>query len=231
MRRTLASVLVAASAWSLISCSDDDTSTPTPSARAGALPTTVDEKCVRSYDAAGLRAQAFALDATVDSIRRHGKQVGLHVTEWFRGGSGDTLTVPGRSAIGGLGDPDAPGSDHDEQGAAYAVGTRLLISGQYADDGGLLVWHCGYTRYWTRDDDASWREVYGASAPLPEGRAEVPYVPVGASDAEIVRLLDAAGLVARVPDVDWPHYVTGVDPPAGTKLPVGAEVEVQIGDG
>ena len=59
----------------------------------------------------------------------------------------------------------------------------------------------------------------------------VPYVPFGASDREIVGLLRAAGLEADVPDVDWPHYVIGVDPPAGTVVPLGSKVQVQIGDG
>jgi len=237
VRRILTSVVVAVTAWSLASCDSDEQAAPSTSSastpRSGPLPTTIETSCVRSYDEAGLRAQAFALDATVDSIRRHGKQVDLHVTEWFRGGSGETLTVRGVGAIGGLGDSGADGDGlASESGPAYAVGTRLLVSGQYADDGSLLVWSCGYTRYWTRTDLAGWRAAFGAtSAPLPDDRTTVPYVPFGASDAEIVRLLEAAGLVAQVPDVDWPHYVTGVDPVAGTELPVGAEVEILIGDG
>lgn len=228
MRLTLAWVLVAATGWSVAACEASEHSAAPPSApRTGALSTTSTESCARPYDRQGLRAQAFAVDATVDSFRRHGQRVELHVTEWFRGGSGETLS------IAGLGDPDAPGRDpSSEWGQPYDVGTRLLISGQYADDGSLLVWHCGYTRYWSRDDLATWRDTFGSSAtPLPDDRTTVPYVPYGASDAEVVRLVEAAGLVAVVPDVDWPHYVTGVDPPAGTVVPLGSEVELRIGDG
>ena len=229
VRCTLASVLVAAlAAWSLTSCDPgDDGTTPQSAPRSGALPTTVAESCARSYDEPGLRAQAFAVDATVDSVRRHGRRVDLHVTEWFRGGSansGDSLTLDG------LGDPASERAS--ELGVPYAVGTRLLVSGQYAADGSLVVWHCGYTRYWSRGDDAAWRDAFGSTAPpLPDGLVAVPYVPFGASDREIVGLLRAAGLEADVPDVDWPHYVIGVDPPAGTVVPLGSKVQVQIGDG
>ena len=225
MRRTLASVLVALAAAFLASCDVAEPSSG-PSPRSGPLPAAPGEGCPGADDEAGLSARAVAVDATVESVRRHGRRVGLHVTEWLRGGSAEALEVAG------LGDPGSETDPAPASGPAYDVGTRLLISGQYAADGSLVVPHCGSTRYWTREELATWREIFGSTAAaLPDDRATVPYVPYGASEREVVRLLASAGLDPVVPDVDWPHYVTGVDPAAGTELPVGAEVEILIGDG
>lgn len=66
---------------------------------------------------------------------------------------------------------------------------------------------------------------------VPSGYTMVPIVRYGRSDATAVRLLEAAGLTAEVPDVDFPHYVTGTVPPAGTPVPAGAVVRLTVGDG
>lgn len=66
---------------------------------------------------------------------------------------------------------------------------------------------------------------------LPAGLVTVPAVRCGVSDAAAIRQLTAAGLVAAVPDVDFPHYVTGTLPPAGSVVQEGASVELQVGDG
>ena len=66
---------------------------------------------------------------------------------------------------------------------------------------------------------------------LPDGLVTVPAVRYGVSDAAAVRQLAAAGLAATTPDVDFPHYVTGTLPPAGSVVEEGAGVELQVGDG
>lgn len=84
-----------------------------------------------------------------------------------------------------------------------------------------------------RSDDAETtiRAIRSSLSVLPVGYAGVPPIVYGTSDQDALVLLKDAGLVGAVPDVDFPHYVTGTDPPAGTVLPVGVEVALQVGDG
>ena len=75
------------------------------------------------------------------------------------------------------------------------------------------------------------RQVAGSLSRIPEGYTAVPYLGFGESDAQGVAALEAAGLEADLPDVNFPHYVTGTTPTAGTVVPMGSIVEIQIGDG
>lgn len=70
----------------------------------------------------------------------------------------------------------------------------------------------------------------GAPSEAPE-RTTVPQIRYGTSVADALRILEEAGLRGHEPDVDWPHYVTGTDPAAGTVVDVGTRVELEIGDG
>lgn len=54
-----------------------------------------------------------------------------------------------------------------------------------------------------------------------------PYVSVGRAKRELER----AGLVGVSPDVQWPHYFVMTRPKSGTKVEVGSEVRLLIGDG
>jgi hypothetical protein len=63
------------------------------------------------------------------------------------------------------------------------------------------------------------------------GYVTVPAISFGRSSEAAVKRLEAAGLVAEVPDVDFPYYVTGTDPAAGTPVPAGSTVGLEIGDG
>lgn len=66
---------------------------------------------------------------------------------------------------------------------------------------------------------------------VPDGWTSVPPIPFGTSDEDALALLGEAGLEGRVPDVDWPHYVTGSSPPPGTVIEEGSVVDLTIGDG
>ena len=65
----------------------------------------------------------------------------------------------------------------------------------------------------------------------PVERTTVPRIEYGTSVDDAMRVLEEAGLRGTEPEVDWPHYVIGTDPEAGTSVPVGSEVRLEIGDG
>jgi hypothetical protein len=66
---------------------------------------------------------------------------------------------------------------------------------------------------------------------LPKGYTSVPFIKFGSSDAEAAQILHRAGLTAELPDVDFPHYVTGTAPTAGSVVRAGSSVRVIPGDG
>lgn len=74
------------------------------------------------------------------------------VHEWFRGGSGDSVTV----------DLAAPGG-FAGRGKDYELGTRLLVSGEPRWGGEALerpiAWSCGFTRYHDVETATAWREA------------------------------------------------------------------------
>ena len=111
--------------------------------------------------------RAFAFDGTVTEIgkgttNRPGSghidfsAVTFAVNEWFHGGSGSTVTIdmldPSRSISESI-DGKAPPS--------YAVGTRLLVSGEPRWGGVPLAdaigWGCGFTRYYDAATADEWR--------------------------------------------------------------------------
>ena len=59
----------------------------------------------------------------------------------------------------------------------------------------------------------------------------MPVIPYGASVDDATETLSAAGLTARSPQVDFPHYVTGTQPEAGLLAAAGMVVRLTIGDG
>ena len=80
-----------------------------------------------------------------------------------------------------------------------------------------------------------------APAPTPAGtptsfpaaprHTTVPHIAYGTSVEKALQRLERAGLHDEEPAVDWPHYVTGTDPDAGTRVEVGSTVLLEIGDG
>lgn len=67
--------------------------------------------------------------------------------------------------------------------------------------------------------------------PIPAGYTAVPDIAFTSSVEKAEQILQAAGLDAHSPEVDWPHYVTGARPTAGTVVPRGSVIELSIGDG
>lgn len=60
---------------------------------------------------------------------------------------------------------------------------------------------------------------------------KVPHIPAYVSVEVAKRRLERVGLVGVEPDVDWPHYFVNTRPKAGTRVEVGSEVRLLIGDG
>lgn len=75
------------------------------------------------------------------------------------------------------------------------------------------------------------REVRTSLRLLGEGQTAVPPLRYGTADDDALAALAAAGLEGRIPEVDFPHYVTVSEPPAGTVVPIGSVVDLQVGDG
>jgi hypothetical protein len=129
----------------------------------GALPWGAVEDCVQSYSPEAVAGRAFAFDGTVTAIgpaatNRPGAELSLaavtfRVHEWFRGGAGETVTVDmdAPRPAGGVSEPAVP---------AYAVGTRLLVSGEPRWGGApldaALAWGCDFTRYYDPQTAAEW---------------------------------------------------------------------------
>lgn len=143
--------------------------TPSPiassAAAVGPLPDGNFAKCVEAYSPSAVSGRAFAFDGTVTNIgpagtNRTGAELDLasvtfRVNQWFRGGTGDFVTV----------DMTAPdvvraGDVFWESGQTYRVGTRLLLSGGPRWGGApldnALASGCGFTRYYSLSEAAQW---------------------------------------------------------------------------
>ena len=116
--------------------------------------------CVESYRPALLPNRGFAFDGTITSIGQapqDGEQVDLDLQDvtfavhsWYAGGDVPTVTVAMYK----------PGVTSSENVAAYAVGTRLLVSGEPRWGGEALdspiAWGCGFTRYYDEHTAEQW---------------------------------------------------------------------------
>lgn len=158
----------------------DSTLSPAPAkAAAGAVPVGMagrplpgggSASCVRGYSPQAIARYAdFAFDGTVTGIGTSISNrndagdlldltgVTLHVNEWFKGGTTSTVVVDMPS-------PSNATSGEDTDGApAYAVGTRMLVSGAARWGGpdplkaAIAWWGCGgFTRYYSPDIAATW---------------------------------------------------------------------------
>lgn len=133
--------------------------------------------CAVEYSPTSVTGRAFAFDGTVTAIgpaRSNRASVDLgaareglapldlvaatfSVNQWYRGGSGSTVTVDFT--------PPEVGHVMDESGPSYGVGTRLLVSGESRWGGAALTdaiaWGCGFTRYYDKATADSWRAAFG----------------------------------------------------------------------
>ena len=82
-----------------------------------------------------------------------------------------------------------------------------------------------------RDGDSLVETIRDSVTRLPDGLTTVPYIEYGSSHDKAREQLAAAGLTAQVPEVNFPSYVTGTVPPAGSVVEKGTEIAVEIGDG
>lgn len=140
---------------------------PQVSGRTGPLPDGGAASCVEQYDLTTVTGRAFAFDGTVTDVApaSNGQTTmggGLvsatfTVNEWFAGGSGRSVTVEITS-------PEAAPTTV-ESAPAYAVGSRLLVSGEPRWGGAPLAdaiaWGCGFTRYYDESTAADWRDAFG----------------------------------------------------------------------
>ncbi len=122
--------------------------------------------CVEEYSSPTLKDRAFAFDGTAIAIgpsisdkpgaRLTTSGVTFQVNEWFKGGSGDTVTV----------DMWGFGAASEEYGWPRKVpeGTRLLVSGEPRWGGSPLdqaiAWPCGFTRYYDPQTADQWRAAF-----------------------------------------------------------------------
>jgi hypothetical protein len=121
--------------------------------------------CVDTYTPMAALSHAFAFDGEVvalgQSVSNRSDDADLDmvgvtfaVHEWFAGRSGDTFTVD-------MLPPDQGSDGSSESGPAYAVGSRLLVSGEPRwggqPDESPIAWTCGFTRYYDQETAEQWR--------------------------------------------------------------------------
>lgn len=120
-------------------------------------------QCVEAYGPQTLSRRAFAFDGTVVKIGvpASGEEadpyvpVTFRVQQWFRGGDATEVTV---AVI-------PPGRITSEGGGDYAVGDRLLVSGEPRFGGAPLddpiAWACGFTRRYDPAVAQAWATAFG----------------------------------------------------------------------
>ncbi|MFF5225460.1 hypothetical protein [Dactylosporangium sp. NPDC000521] len=122
--------------------------------------TSASQSCVESYSAQSLARRSFAFDGSVTGIGTTdaGTSMFLPVTfkvhRWFRGGSAESVTVELPNPTGGVSLDVAP----------FAIGSRLLVSGEPRFGGTPLTdpvaWACGFTRWYDASDAELWQRNF-----------------------------------------------------------------------
>ncbi len=153
---------------------DTDLDNPT-SQLTGPLPDGGATSCAERYSPSAVAKRAFAFDGVVIEIgsahsnrpdRGHLDLAGVTfaVGEWFSGGSASTFTLDMDAPMVGTGDPPMVVAGGLNEGVpSYAVGSRLLVSGEPRWGGSHLTdaiaWGCEFTRYYDSATAASWRQA------------------------------------------------------------------------
>ncbi len=123
--------------------------------------------CAFEYSPRTLADRAFAFDGTAVSVgpartERPGNGGGyvgttFEVHEWFAGGSGTTVTIDMAPPA------DARSDENSEYAPGYALGDRLLVSGEHRWGGATMddaiAWTCGFTRYYDEATADLWRSA------------------------------------------------------------------------
>ena len=130
----------------------------------GALPDGGAASCVEQYTPQAVGQRAFAFDGKVTSIGTADDTgendlgyvpVRFAVNEWFHGADTAIVTVD-------MASPEVGSEELSVSGGSYAVGSRLLVSGEPRWGGAALVdavaWGCGFTRYFDKQTAQRWRD-------------------------------------------------------------------------
>ena len=137
--------------------------TQSPERQGDVFGTGMASSCVEEYSPKTVTGRAFAFDGRVVNIaeRRSGNDeadpyvpVTFTVSRWFRGGHGDQITVA----------MFPPEAHTTVDNASYAVGSRLLVSGEDRWGSSLLdnpiAWACGFTRWYNQADAQVWEQAF-----------------------------------------------------------------------
>ena len=111
--------------------------------------------CAFEYSPSTLAARSWAFDGTLESVGTVvDSQLGevasatFKVNRWYKGGSGDTVTVLYESG---------PISEFAPEAGS---GARLLVAGEPRWGGqpldGPVAWGCGFTQSWSQDAADTW---------------------------------------------------------------------------
>ncbi|MFG1913466.1 hypothetical protein [Micromonospora sp. NPDC048898] len=143
--------------------------------RSGPLPDGGAASCTERSTPEAIAGRAFAFDGVVVNIgpaqsNRSGigkldlVGVTFAVVEWFSGGTAANVAVDMAPPMTGTHDPTA------ETFSSYAIGSRLLVSGEPRQGGSALdnaiAWGCGFTRYYDQPAAQSWRQAATAQRAL-----------------------------------------------------------------
>jgi hypothetical protein len=114
-------------------------------------------RCVEQFSFATLAARDFAFDGTITEVTpaenpeaegAAATEVTFQVHRWYKGGSGDTVTLKTYEQPGVV--------SSIEESLDLTVGTRLLASG---DD--VFLWSCGFSMPYTAADARLFAQAFG----------------------------------------------------------------------
>lgn len=154
-------VFVAIAPWAV-----DTTRPDVVASGTGELPGEASGGCAFEYSPETLAERTLAFDGTVEKIDSGGPFAGnsveIRVEEWFVGkpeGVQEFVVVnmapPSDQGAGQYSD------SRQAESPTYTVGTRLLVAGESTREE-LLVWGCGFTRYYEPATSDEWRRAFGS---------------------------------------------------------------------
>lgn len=140
----------------------DPTTTPpssTITAPTTMTPRRAEASCAFGYNATTLAERTWAFDGTLIEVGTgQDSQLGstpsatFAVNQWYRGGTGEQVTVQYEMATA------------DETAPVLEPGARLLVAGEPRWDGAPLddpvAWGCGFTQTWTSEAAQTWTDVF-----------------------------------------------------------------------
>jgi predicted small secreted protein len=156
--------------WALRRGTSGPHTTAAPAGRApgNPVPDMNAASCAESYSPARVAERAFAFDGTITTIgpgrtrKRPAtgvssrRAVTFHVNVWFTGGTDDTAVVD-------MTQPTLLPSQQERMLPTYAVGTRLLVTGEPDSPGPTMheavAWGCGFTHYYSPDTASQWAKA------------------------------------------------------------------------